>query len=90
MRVTNRDQIEGNWKVLRGTIQEKWGKLTDDHLDIINGRLERLAGSIQQAYGISVAEAERQVHEWTRSFDGRVLTRTTDSKEDQGSGSGGP
>jgi len=64
------DQFEGQWKELRGKIQEQWGRLTDDHLDVINGRLEMLAGRIQQIYGMSIDEAERQVRQWRRSLAG--------------------
>ncbi|HEX9474774.1 MAG TPA: CsbD family protein [Steroidobacteraceae bacterium] len=64
----NADQIEGDWRVLRGKIREQWGRLTDEQLDVINGRLDMLAGRIQQAYGISMAEAEQQVYEWRRSL----------------------
>jgi uncharacterized protein YjbJ (UPF0337 family) len=63
----NMDQAEGDWKILRGKIQQRWGKLTDDHLDIVNGRMEMIAGRVQQAYGISRDEAERQVQNWKRS-----------------------
>jgi len=63
-RTMNVDQIEGDWRVLRGKIREQWGRLTDEQLDVINGRLDMLAGRIQQAYGISMAEAEQQVYEW--------------------------
>jgi len=65
----NVDQVEGNWRVLKGKIREQWGRLTDDHLKVINGRLEMLAGRIQETYGISMEEAERQVYEWRRSLE---------------------
>jgi uncharacterized protein YjbJ (UPF0337 family) len=32
------NRVEGNWKQLKGNIKEQWGKLTDDDLDVINGR----------------------------------------------------
>jgi uncharacterized protein YjbJ (UPF0337 family) len=49
----NKDTIEGNWKEFKGKIQEKWGKLTDDRLDVIEGKRDQLAGEIQQAFGFS-------------------------------------
>jgi len=42
----------------------KWGELTDDQLDVIEGRRDLLLGKLQEAYGISEEEAERQVREW--------------------------
>jgi uncharacterized protein YjbJ (UPF0337 family) len=33
----NRDQIAGNRKKVEGVVREKWGKLTDDDVDVIAG-----------------------------------------------------
>lgn len=60
----NKDTIEGNWKELKGRVKEQWGKLTDDRLDEIAGRRDQLAAEIQQAYGVSREEAEKQVKEF--------------------------
>lgn len=60
----NKDTIEGNWKQLKGKVQQQWGKLTDDDLDVIEGNRKELAGKIQERYGISRDEAEKQLDEW--------------------------
>jgi uncharacterized protein YjbJ (UPF0337 family) len=60
----NWDQIEGGWKQFRGKVREQWGRLTDDDLDVINGRKEELLGRLQQRYGVVREEAERQVDDW--------------------------
>jgi uncharacterized protein YjbJ (UPF0337 family) len=57
----NWDRIEGNWKQFRGKMKEQWGKLTDDDFDVIAGKRDQLVGRIQEQYGISKDEAERQV-----------------------------
>ena len=31
--------VEGNWKQVKGKIKEQWGKLSDDDLTAINGRV---------------------------------------------------
>ena len=62
----NKDRLEGNWKQFKGTVREKWGKLTDDDLDVINGRRQQLVGRIQENYGIAQDEAEKQVKEFER------------------------
>jgi uncharacterized protein YjbJ (UPF0337 family) len=62
----NWDQIEGQWKQSSGKIQEKWGKLTDDDLAVINGKKEQLVGKIQQRYGIAKDAAEKQIDDFTR------------------------
>jgi uncharacterized protein YjbJ (UPF0337 family) len=65
----NWDQIQGNWKQFKGRVRNQWGKLTDDHLEQINGRREILTGKIQQSYGISREEADRQIKDWQQSID---------------------
>ena len=60
----NWDRIEGNWKQFKGNVKTQWGKLTDDDLDVIAGRRDRLAGKIQETYGIAKDEAERQLTDW--------------------------
>jgi uncharacterized protein YjbJ (UPF0337 family) len=64
----NWNQIEGNWRQLKGKIKAKWGDLTDDEIDTIDGRREELLGKIQKAYGIGQEEAERQVSDFERSL----------------------
>jgi len=63
----NWDRVQGNWKQFKGKVQSQWGKLTNDKLDTINGQREVLAGKIQEAYGISRDEAEKQIRDWERS-----------------------
>lgn len=62
----NSDRIIGNWKQVKGRIKEQWGKLTDDHINIIDGRRDRLLGQIQESYGIASDEAEKQVQTWEK------------------------
>jgi uncharacterized protein YjbJ (UPF0337 family) len=60
----NWDQIEGKWKQIKGRAKQKWGKLTDDDLDIVAGKRDQLVGKVQEAYGISRTEATEAVEEW--------------------------
>jgi len=49
-------------------VKEQWGKLTDDQLDVINGKRDQLAGKIQEAYGIGKEEAERQIDTFEQRY----------------------
>lgn len=60
----NWDQIEGNWKQLKGRAQAKWGDITGDEWDSIDGRREEIVGLVQERYGKERAEAEREVDTW--------------------------
>lgn len=57
----NWDQIQGNWKQVKGDIKTHWGKLTDDDLTYIDGQRDRLVGKLQELYGISKEEAELEL-----------------------------
>jgi uncharacterized protein YjbJ (UPF0337 family) len=65
----NQDTIKGQWHQLKGTVREKWGKLTNDDLDQIQGQSEQLVGKIQERYGIARDEAQRQVDAWAAATD---------------------
>lgn len=58
------NRIQGNWKQITGSVRQQWGKLTDDDVAQANGEREKLAGKIQERYGISQQEANRQIDEW--------------------------
>ena len=57
-----------NWKNVKGPVKEKWGKLTDDQLDKMNGRREQLESKIQESYGIAKDQAKKDVHAWYNSM----------------------
>ena len=57
----NEDTLKGQWTQLKGKTREKWGKLTNDDLDLIQGRAQQLVGRIQERYGVAREEAERQL-----------------------------
>ena len=59
----NNDILAGKWKQLRGEIQRRWGKLTNDELDEINGSYDKLAGKLQERYGIARDAVDRDLRE---------------------------
>jgi uncharacterized protein YjbJ (UPF0337 family) len=65
----NWDQVQGKWKQIKGSAKTRWGKLTDDDLDVIAGQRDQLVGRIQERYGIAKEDAQRQVEEWNRTLD---------------------
>jgi uncharacterized protein YjbJ (UPF0337 family) len=65
----SRDILEGNWKQLRGQLKEWWGKLTDDDLDRIEGKRDKLIGMLQERYGYAKADAEREIEQRFSDYD---------------------
>ncbi len=76
----NWDQVEGKWKQYKGQAKEKWGRLTDDDFDVINGRRQQLVGKIQEHYGIAREEAEKQTDEFVKSLREAGETSTSNEK----------
>lgn len=62
----NWDIIQGKWKQLKGSAKEKWGELTNDELDQIDGNKDQLAGKLQEKYGWTKDEADKQIDEYFR------------------------
>ncbi len=57
----NRDTLKGQWMQVKGKIKQQWGKLTDDDLDQIQGNYEMLVGRLQERYGRSREEIEKEL-----------------------------
>jgi len=64
--VMNWDIIQGKWKQLKGSAKEKWGELTDDDLDQIDGNKDKMAGKLQEKYGWTKEEADKEIDTYFR------------------------
>jgi uncharacterized protein YjbJ (UPF0337 family) len=60
----NSDQFEGMWKQLKGSAKQRWAKLTDDDLTAISGKKDVLLGRLQQRYGYTREQAEKEADAW--------------------------
>lgn len=49
---------EGRWNQVKGQVEERWGKLTDDEYRESQGRTDQLAGKIQEKYGHARADVK--------------------------------
>ena len=65
----NWDRIAGNWKQFKGKAKERWGDLTDDELDQIAGKRDKLAGVLQERYGYTELEAEREIDDFLDTWE---------------------
>ncbi len=57
----NEDILKSQWTQIRGQIKAWWSVLTDDDLDKINGRRDRLISMLQKKYGFTKDEATREL-----------------------------
>ena len=63
----NSDILQGRWQQLKGKALVKWGKLTHDDVDQIEGERERLVGKLRERYGLEREKAEREVDDWIKA-----------------------
>jgi uncharacterized protein YjbJ (UPF0337 family) len=62
------NKVSGNWKRMKGSVKERWGKLTHNEIREAQGRREALNGFIQSRYGIDRETADRQIDEWLKTL----------------------
>jgi uncharacterized protein YjbJ (UPF0337 family) len=65
----NSDVLKGKWKQLRGQVQQKWGDLTDDDLDRIQGSQAEFEGVLQERYGYTKERAKQEVDNFLKASD---------------------
>jgi uncharacterized protein YjbJ (UPF0337 family) len=61
----NQDIFEGKWKQTRGQAKIWWGKLTDDDLETVGGKYDKLIGLLQEKYGYTKQQAEEEYEKRT-------------------------
>ena len=65
----NWDRIEGEWQNFKGKVRDKWGKLTDDDVEQVGGKKDRLVGRLKERYGYAKDKAEQEIDHWMRKLD---------------------
>lgn len=79
----NRERLQTWWPEFRGRVQERWSRLNDEWLDEVDGRHDRLAERLREAYGVSEAEADRQIDDFVETHWNALSARrmsATDAK----------
>ncbi|MGH8604351.1 MAG: CsbD family protein [Gammaproteobacteria bacterium] len=64
----NWEQVRGHWKLLKGTVKQKWGNLTKEEINIVEGKREELIGRLEAKYGYTKEKAEAQADAWARNL----------------------
>lgn len=64
----NQDIIQGKWSQLKGSLKNKFGKLTDDDLSRAEGNRQYLAGRLQERYGWQKDQIEREISAFEKTL----------------------
>jgi uncharacterized protein YjbJ (UPF0337 family) len=65
----NTDTFEGRWRQMRGELRSWWGRLSDNDLEKIGGKKDRLVGMLQEKYGYTREAAQQEVERRLREYD---------------------
>ena len=80
----NSDVFEGKWKQLKGSVKQRWAKLTDDDITALSGKRDEFVGKLQERYGYTKEQAQREADEWAAAansdLDAASKPRTTAAK----------
>ena len=80
----DRNEFEGHWHLLKGKVQEKWGKFTDGDVAKINGKYEQFVGLLQKKYGYTKEQAERELKNWQENNPTSYQSPWRKKEDDQG------
>jgi uncharacterized protein YjbJ (UPF0337 family) len=76
----NRNVFEGRWKQIRGVGKVWWGKLTDD-LDQVTGKLDVFAGPLQEQYGYSRQQTEKEIEKRVKEYETTLSNKTVPASQ---------
>lgn len=57
-------ELQGGWNILKGSLQQKWAVLTDDYLQLAEGRQVKLLGRIQKRTGETRVALDASIQEY--------------------------
>jgi uncharacterized protein YjbJ (UPF0337 family) len=63
----NWDQIQGKWLEMKGQVKQRWGKLTDQDLSVIDGKRDVLAGKLLGLYGTTKEQVDKEIAEFEKT-----------------------
>lgn len=69
--VMDKLQIKGEWNIIKGNLKQKWATLTDDDLQLIEGKEDELHGRIQKRTGETLEAVRTAVKECRDALDAK-------------------
>jgi uncharacterized protein YjbJ (UPF0337 family) len=72
----NEDILDGKWKQVKGNVRNWWGKLTDDDVDRIAGKSEKMVGLLQERYGWTKERATDELTTRLAAYDAEMRAST--------------
>jgi uncharacterized protein YjbJ (UPF0337 family) len=70
----NKNVFKGRWKQIRGESKAFLGELTDNDLDRASGKLDVLAGILQEKYGYTRKAAADKIDKRVTEYETKLQT----------------
>lgn len=64
----NKTVLQGKWRKARGGLKARWGKLTDDDRQMLDGKIDQMVGLFQERYGYTQERASHQLARYLRGY----------------------
>jgi len=69
------DQVRTKWPQMRGQLRHRWGRLTEEDLDVIAGHGDVFIGRVAERYSVDRQEAQKRIEEWLHTLrEEKILT----------------
>jgi uncharacterized protein YjbJ (UPF0337 family) len=64
------EMIERDWKQFKEKVKQRWCRFTDQHIDTIAGKRDRLVDQVEETYCLTREEAEKQIRHFEERNEG--------------------
>ena len=79
--MTTQETMLGSWNQLKREVMQRWGQLTDDELQEVEGNIEQLIGLVQQKTGEARQHVERIISKLNEDAGGAYAQATESARQ---------
>jgi uncharacterized protein YjbJ (UPF0337 family) len=66
--IMSKDLFEAKWKLAKGEMKAKWGKLNDDEIEEFGGKYDLLVGKLEEKYADRKERIKKDFDDWIKSL----------------------
>lgn len=79
--MSTQEKVMGNWNQFKGKVKQRWGQLTDDELQEVEGNFDQLIGLVQQKTGEGRQQIERILSKLSDDAGGAFTQATETARQ---------
>ena len=74
----HRSEMKGKMRQARGQMKQRWAKLTDDDVRLLDGKIDEALGILQERYAYTTQHAWEELSEYVQDYGERTQELTQD------------